>query len=347
MKSNAVVGFGYGSLVACLAGAIACGTAPSDGAVGASAQEIIGGTPVSTDTLGAARFLYCPNGTSGCTFTVGSASWGCSGTMIADTWLLTAHHCVTPNEVMTGGTAVPAGDLLVTGPSGASSTAVAVFLHPTLDVALVELAGPLLNAAGQSLSTPIYTGPSAGLVGQSVYCQGFGIHAAAAGTGYGTLRSAVMTVAGASVGSLFFFPNAQGQSLAGGDSGAGCFLHAPGGASPNYVVSVHSYGDVAAPGLPPSDDEEVGADGFQSWAAGVIAASCSALTCYGAPNTECGTFADGCGGTLDCGKCTNGQSCSAGKCVGGGGPGGTFCRNCEATGGICTVNGRRETCVHE
>ncbi len=30
---------------------------------------------------------------------------------------------------------------------------------------------------------------------------------------------------------------------------------------------------------------------------------------------ECGTWSDGCGGTIDCGSCASGYVCSSGKCV--------------------------------
>jgi hypothetical protein len=59
--------------------------------------------------------------------------------------------------------------------------------------------------------------------------------------------------------------------------------------------------------------------------------SCSPLTCSGLSYT-CGTASDGCGGTLSCGSCASGYTCSSGSCTavsvtaggaGGGGGGGS------------------------
>lgn len=42
--------------------------------------------------------------------------------------------------------------------------------------------------------------------------------------------------------------------------------------------------------------------------------SCEPATCMSL-GAECGTWGDGCGGTLSCGGCANGQACSSGLCV--------------------------------
>src|SRR5579883_1648725 len=179
-----------------------CGAAPSStdpDPAGTDPSAIVGGSNVAVDTLGTAELLECPSGTQGCTFSAGSASWGCSGNMVGDRWYLTAHHCVTAGgEALTGGTAVPANTLRVQSPSGHSwATGVAVFRHPTLDVALVYLDGSIVSDTGQVYFTPIYSGTSASLQGATVYCQGFGLNQVAnGGSGFGTLRGASFTVAG-------------------------------------------------------------------------------------------------------------------------------------------------------
>jgi hypothetical protein len=71
---------------------------------------------------------------------------------------------------------------------------------------------------------------------------------------------------------------------------------------------------------------------------------CIPATCNSAANRECGAVDDGCGGTIDCGSCYGGQTCQNGSCIGGGG---TFCQQCLATGGICTVHGNKQVCIHE
>jgi hypothetical protein len=247
---------------------------------------------------------YCPNGTSGCTFTAGSATRGCSGTMVADRWFLTAQHCVSTDESYSGGTAVNASDLLVWSADGSTSAiGVQIFLHPTLDVALVQLSGSI-ESGGSDFCTAVYTGATASLVGQNVYCQGFGIDVAANESGFGTLRSAVMTVASAGPSGMLFYPNSQGQSLAQGDSGAGCFLYSPGAGSPNAVVATQSTEDSPAPNFDPNDDQLVSADGFESW-------EMSTITATNCGTRNCGILTDACGATVSCGTCPAGEVCPA------------------------------------
>jgi len=291
----------------------ACGAAPGD-ATATTSQDIISGTPVTNETLGSALLYYCPAGSAACLASTSNVQWLCSGTMVADRWLLTAHHCVSDGgEATTGGTAVGPDTVTVFQPNGqTSASGVQVFRHPTADVALVELTNSVVSPAGTVESTPIYPSSTTGLVGKSVYCEGFGVNSAAPapGTGQGTLRSAMMTVAAASGGDLLFFPNAAGQSLAGGDSGAGCFLDAPGGTAKNYVVSVHSTEDTVGPGAPPSDDNEVAADAFYTWATQTVAANACAEV-----GATCGSITDGFGASVSCGSCGTGDVCEDNHCV--------------------------------
>jgi hypothetical protein len=224
--------------------------------------------------------------------------------------MLTAHHCATTTEVQTGGTATPAGEIFAWIPGGPYyEPGLTVYLHPTLDVALVELQGSVLDSTNTVRATPLFTGTSAGLLGQTVYCQGVGDTTDSAG--FGTLTSAEMVVAQASVGYLLFYPNAQGQALYSGDSGAGCYLGAPGSSS-NAVVSVHSQhaGEGGSP-FGVAYDNEVGADGFEGWATSIIATvACSMGTRVPA---SCGTVSEF-GGTYSCGTCASGETCSYDHC---------------------------------
>lgn len=106
--------------------------------------------------------------------------------------------------------------------------------------------------------------------------------------------------------------------------------------------------------------------------------SCSSTSCGAAPN--------GCGGTLSCGSCANGEACINSQCcqpktcgelgkdcgsgyadgcggtlncgsctypavcssgVCGGGNNGNYCAECRATGGICTTSNGKSFCIHE
>jgi hypothetical protein len=287
----------------------ACGPGFGEDSDNKSSSAIVGGTVVTHDTLGSAEFLECPGAISTCTFA--SSRWGCSGNMVADRWFLTAHHCVTAGgELSTGGTAVTAKTIRVQSADGASyGTGQKVFRHPTLDVALVYLDQSIVNASGQILSTPIFTGTSASLVGKNVYCQGFGLFKDGCINDFGTLRSAVMNVWIAGPGSIYMQPNAAGNYLAPGDSGAPCFLHSPGGSS-NAIVAINSFEDLSPfPCHAPMENGLVGADGFQSWAADIIAS----YACQAA-NATCGSITDALGTVVPCGTCGTGDVCVENTC---------------------------------
>lgn len=73
------------------------------------------------------------------------------------------------------------------------------------------------------------------------------------------------------------------------------------------------------------------------------ACGCSALTCSGLGWT-CGTTSDGCGGTLTCGTCATGETCTDHACVCPGSTCGTACvdlqtdrNNCGACGVACAL----------
>jgi hypothetical protein len=296
-----------------LAALSACSAAPGDPSATATTSEaIIDGTPVTNDMLGEALLMYCPNGQAGCNYSAGAA-WGCSGTMVADRWFLTARHCVQTNDSATVlGTPIPAADALVYEPYGATwAVGQAIFQHPTLDVALVFLSSSIDNEAGQAYWTPIYAGTSAGLVGRSLYCEGYGIDVAGNSSTYGTLRSAMMTPDTGTPGFVSFPPNGLGQVTAGGDSGGACFLSAPGGSTQNYVVSVHS--DAEYPlgtAYAPSEDYDVGADGFRTWAISIVAQNACSQS-----GATCGSVTDGFGTVVSCGTCAADDVCSANRCV--------------------------------
>jgi len=288
------------------------GPASTSEATGETREAIVGGSNVASDALGSVEVLQCLVPTSSCRYAYNVAGWGCSGTMVADRWLLTAHHCVSVGgEALTGGTAVDASTIRVQNQTNTSwATGVAIYRHPTLDVALVELDGSIYSPGGQLVTTPIYTGAGTSLVGKSIYCQGYGVSVAPPGNDYGTLRSMSFLVQWAGAGWVDYLPPSGAPVLAPGDSGSSCFLYPPGTAN-NAVVATDSYEDVPFPGGPPSEEYLVGADGFQSWASNIIGSQHCAESYY-----SCGTASDGMGGTVSCGTCGTGDICQNGHyCV--------------------------------
>lgn len=199
------------------------------------------------------------NGTTVTSDTWGSASFGCSATMIRDRWMLTARHC-TPGD----GSAVKLAN-------GATATVLRSVQFPTpnsfVDVTLSFLSAPLTPSGAVTVRGPfpLFKGSNEQLLNKTVYCQGWG-----APDAFTVLRSANMTInqvnsnpaGGNCQGTCFRMPaNSSNQLLIGGDSGAGCLLTSS-DANRNRQVGVMS-GVIG-------DDFAVAAPWFRDWANGVI-----------------------------------------------------------------------------
>lgn len=187
-----------------------------------------------------------------------SVGTGCSGTMLTNTWAISANHCFdfasdsTPSVwiVQYGGTrGLPAQTALakqiVRHPTNTAAINPDRNLLQGVDLVLVELATPLnISNSTTGFRRQLYAGPTSQLGGKQITCAGWGA-IDDSGASSNNLRQAVLTVASVetaptetkNVGGIWkkihvgdrihYNRNAAGQITLPGDSGCGCYWWNP------------------------------------------------------------------------------------------------------------------------
>ena len=120
-------------------------------------------------------------------------------------------------------------------------SALRVVRHPTLDVALVELASPLAMSGNATTFEfqGFHTGTPSSLIGAKLVCYGYG-WGASDGSGVGTLRTATLETLRATATEIELMTNSKLQMLAPGDSGGPCYYNT---GTRWLLASVTSYGN--------------------------------------------------------------------------------------------------------
>jgi hypothetical protein len=193
-------------LVSLLLPACSAEVGTADGSIASSQDPIINGTPLEENNSG---IVYLSN--------------GCSGTLITNTKVLTAKHCV---EAYVGN---PSGLFITMGSQ--STLAADIFLHPEpfIDVAVVWTYHHLaMNGSAESYRRDIGMATAEQLDNGALIIAGYGWNTGTGGGGPDNLRWGVCSSRYRSAGRASCFPGPNGAIQSWGDSGGSGAVYAAG-----------------------------------------------------------------------------------------------------------------------
>lgn len=275
-----------------LAGCIAEPTLP-DEAAGTRESDIIGGTLDSGDP--------------GVVLLYSSPGYICTAEVISPTVLLTAAHCVSPQEVGQGATFRAYFGADANAGGGQWINVKEVHNDPAFDSNNLEGGhdvGIAILASPTTVKPLPYnrTAITSGMVGQSVRLVGYGLNNASTQSGAGTKRQTTTKLY--DYNSLLLHIGTTGNETCNGDSGGPAFMNING---VETIVGVTSYGTIGCTG----GGYDTRVDRYLAFIDQYVGNGGGNTCTPNCTGKVCGD--NGCGGS--CGSCANGATCSAGQCV--------------------------------